>query len=116
MPGRHPPLQTLLDMPPNSFVAKMLANSTSLAHVIIFFNLFCLHCLHELFASNLKPLCGDNLLGAAISRGFVVASITDSTCNLLCLMAWGHCIALIQLCMVTIPFPPWQSCKEAFAS
>lgn len=81
-----------------------------------FFNLFCLHCLHELFASNLKPLCGDNLLGAARSRGFVVASITDSTCNLLWLMAWGHCIALIQLCMDTIPFPPWHSFKEAFAS
>lgn len=57
-----------------------------------------------------------NSLGAAESRGFGIASITDSTCNLLCLTAWGHCIALIQLCMVIIPFPPWHSSKEAFAT
>lgn len=37
MPGRHPPLQTLLDLPPNSFIARMLVNIASSAHVIIFF-------------------------------------------------------------------------------
>lgn len=32
------------------------------------------------------------------------ASNTDLTCNLLCLMARIHRIALVQLCMVVIPF------------
>lgn len=36
MPGRHPPLQTLLDMPPNSFIAGMLANIAGSAHLIFF--------------------------------------------------------------------------------
>lgn len=57
-----------------------------------------------------------NSLSAAGSRGFGVAGITDLTCNLLCLIAWGHCFALIQLCVVIIPFPPWHSSKEAFAT
>lgn len=64
MPGRHPPVQTLLDMPPNSLVAGMLANIASSAH-LIFFNLFCLHCLLELFASNLGTLCGDEFAGCS---------------------------------------------------
>lgn len=57
-----------------------------------------------------------NSLGAAERRGFGVASNTDLTCHLLYLMAWGHCIALIQLCMLIIPFPPRHSSKEAFAT
>lgn len=36
MPGRHPPLQTLLDMPTNSFIAGMLVKIAGSAHLIFF--------------------------------------------------------------------------------
>jgi len=109
-------LQTLLDMPPNNFIAGRLANIASSAHLIFFkicsTSIACMNCLLQTSC----PCVVTDSLRAAESRGFGIASNTGLTCSLLCLMAGGDCISLSQLCVVIIPFPPWHSSKEAFAT